>query len=293
MTTRVELLHQTHYHYERPVLLSAQWVRLKPAVHCLSTIESYQLTIEPTNHLRHWQQDPFGNLVARIDFLEVVESVTIQVQLIAKLEPVNPFDFLVDACADNFPFMYEPQIRKALTSYLEVTEHGPRLTQWVRQINQQPRRSTIDFLVGLTQQIYQMISYQSRLQAGVQPAEVTLQRASGSCRDSAWLLVQLIRSLGLATRFVSGYLVQLAPDTPGDTPSDGLGRDTFDLHAWAEVYVPGAGWIGLDATSGLLTTQGHIPLASAPAPAGAAPIEGTTESVKTWLTYSSTLIRLP
>lgn len=288
MGIRVELIHQTRYQYEQPVFLSPQLIRLKPTAHSQAAVESYQLRVEPANHVLHWQQDPFGNGVARVDFSGTVASMTIQVQLIARLEPVNPFDFLIDSYANSFPFAYEDSLRKELTTYLEVTEQGPHLAQWIRQINHHPKRDTLDFLISLNQQVNQAIAYQIRLQAGVQPADVTLRRAMGSCRDSAWLLVQLLRGCGLAARFVSGYLAQVAGK------DNGLRNvtDSLDLHAWAEVYLPGAGWIGLDPTSGMLVTEGHIPLACAPDPAGAAPVSGTTESVETELTYRSTLTQL-
>lgn len=288
MAIRVELIHQTRYLYDQPVLLSPQLIRLKPAAHSQAAVESYQLTLEPANHILHWQQDPFGNIVARADFAGAVVSMTIRVQLIVRLEPVNPFDFLLDTYADSFPFAYQDPLKKDLMPYLEITEQGPHLAQWIGQIKHHTRRDTLEFLIGLNQQINQAITYQIRLPAGVQSADITIRRASGSCRDLAWLLVQLLRGVGLAARFVSGYLVQVASE-------DKLLKnvaDSLDLHAWAEVYLPGAGWIGLDPTSDLLATESHIPLACTPDPAGAAPVSGTTGLSKTELTYTSTLTRL-
>lgn len=288
MNIRVELIHQTQYQYDRLVFLSPQLIRLKPAAHSRTAIESYQLSVEPTNHVLHWQQDPFGNFVARVDFSGSVASMTIRIQLIADLVPINPFDFFIDPYAGCFPFVYEASLKKWLTPYLEITEQGPHLAQWIGQIERQAKQGIVDFLTGLNQQIHQAIAYQIRLQAGVQPAEVTLRRAMGSCRDSAWLLVQLARGCGLAARFVSGYLAQVAGT---DNQLKNV-VDSLDLHAWAEVYLPGAGWIGLDPTSGMLITEGHIPLACTPDPAGAAPVSGTSESAETELTYTSTLTQL-
>ncbi|MBN8821533.1 MULTISPECIES: transglutaminase family protein [unclassified Spirosoma] len=292
MAIRVELIHQTLYQYNRPAFLSPQLIRLKPAAHSRTVIESYQLTIEPANHVVHEMQEPFGNFVTRVDFTGSVTSMTIRIQLIANLEPINPFDFFIDGYASSFPFDYEAPLKKALTPYLEITEQGHYLTQWIHQLKQHPRQDSLDFLIGLNQQVNQAITYQVRLQAGVQPADVTLRRAIGSCRDSAWLLVQLLRSLGLAARFVSGYLAQVATHDSSKVDSSSDVVNSLDLHAWAEVYLPGAGWIGLDPTSGMLATEGHIPLACAPDPTEAAPVTGTTGSSETELTFTSTLTRL-
>ncbi|MFC5410755.1 transglutaminase N-terminal domain-containing protein [Larkinella bovis] len=288
---RVALNHWTQYTYDRRVFLSPQLIRLRPAAHSRLTLESYTLTVQPENHAIHWQQDAFGNFVARIDFADALQKMTIQVHLIAQFQPVNPFDFLLDPEALGFPFAYDAQLTKDLAAYLELTEPGPLLTQWLRQVNRSGR-GTVDFLIDLNQQLYQDIAYSERLAPGVQSAEETLQRAVGSCRDSAWLLVQLLRHLGLAARFVSGYLVQLADDQslsqmPSTSPVDSLA-----LHAWAEVFIPGAGWIGLDPTSGMLATESHIPLACSTQPSGAAPVSGTSGLSETSLTYKGSLVRL-
>ncbi|GAB3935284.1 transglutaminase family protein [Larkinella terrae] len=284
MAIRVALDHHTQYNYDRMVFLSSHLVRLKPAAHSLAAIESYSLTIEPANHVLHWQQDPFGNFVARVDFTDAVQTMTIQVRVVARLEPVNPFDFFVDTDAATFPFEYNAQLKKDLAPYLEYSEPGPYLRQWVRQVDQ-TRRDTVDFLIRLNQQLYQAITYTERLQPGVQTAEETLQRAIGSCRDSGWLLVQILRQMGLAARFVSGYLAQVSGD---DSQTDLLA-----LHAWAEVYIPGAGWIGLDPTSGTLTTEGHIPLACTPQPSSAAPVSGTSDRCEVRVIYAQTLVHIP
>ena len=291
MAIRVALDHHTHYHYDRMVFVSPQLIRLKPAAHSRTSIESYSLTIEPENHALHWQQDPFGNFVARVDFWGSLQTMSIRVQLIASLEPVNPFDFFIDTYAESFPFEYDDTLKKDLTLYLEIAEQGPYLTQWLKKIGQ-PKLGTVDFLIQLNQQVYQSIAYTERLQPGVQTAEETLQSAIGSCRDLTWLLVQLLRHLGLAARFVSGYLAQVATDETKLTLPTDAKADSLALHAWAEVYVPGAGWIGLDPTSGMMATEGHIPLACTPEPVGAAPVTGTTDPAETEFTYTTTLTRL-
>jgi transglutaminase-like putative cysteine protease len=287
---RVLLQHRTKYEYERSVFLTTHLLRLKPAAHCLTPIEFYAITIKPQNHLLHWQQDPFGNFVARIDFNEAMHELQIDVHIIANLIPINPFDFFLDEFAQYFPFEYEAQLKKDLSSYLEISDQGPKIMQWLETVDCS-KRGIIDFLVMINQKVYQEISYTIRMQEGVQTSDESLSSASGSCRDSAWLLVQILRHLGLASRFVSGYLVQLASQINTDT-TDKQDPDSVSLHAWAEVYIPGAGWVGLDATSGLFAGEGHIPLACTPVPYSAAPISGTSEMSKTVFTYSNKITRL-
>ena len=291
MSVRVAIHHYTHYEYDRLVLLSPHLIRLKPAAHSRALIESYSLTIEPANHSLHWQQDPFGNFIARVDFWESMPKMSIKVEITALLEPMNPFDFFLDTYAESFPFTYEDQLRKDLMPYLEVAELGPLLKQWLQKIDQ-TKRGTVEFLILLNQQVFQDIAYSIRMEPGIQTTEETLASAIGSCRDSGWFLVQVLRHYGLAARFVSGYLAQLLTDETRLKDPLGTKQDSLALHAWAEVFIPGAGWIGLDPTSVMLATEGHIPLASTPDPASAAPVTGTTEICETTLTYVNTLDRL-
>jgi transglutaminase-like putative cysteine protease len=288
---RIAIHHHTHYQYDRPVLLSTHYLRLKPAAHTRTPIESYSLTLHPENYLIHWQQDPFGNFVARIDFEEFIKEVSITVDIVADISRINPFDFFLDAYAQYFPFEYEAQLKKDLRPYLQVTEQGKQLLQWISSIDYSGM-GIIDFLSRLNQQVYKHIAYTVRMQPGVQTCEETLGQALGSCRDSAWLMVQILRHLGLAARFVSGYLVQLVEDIPAINPLTDLQEDFAALHAWAEVYIPGAGWIGLDSTSGLFAGEAHVPLACTPDPVGAAPITGTAEKSETIFSYTTTVKRL-
>ncbi len=291
MSISVAINHKTQYHYDRPVSLSPHIFRLRPAVHCRTPIEAYSLKIEPKTHFINWQQDPFGNYQARVIFPEPAWKLEITVDVIARMVIINPFDFFVDDYAREFPFVYEPSLDRELTSYLELDENNDLLKTWLRNLSTE-KRQTIDFLVELNQKLSRDIKYIIRMEPGVQACHETLQLAQGSCRDSAWLLVQIMRHLGLAARFVSGYLIQLVADQPALDGPSGTDHDFTDLHAWAEVYIPGAGWIGLDPTSGLFAGEGHIPLACTPHPSQAAPVTGATDPCQSEFSFSNSIKRL-
>jgi transglutaminase-like putative cysteine protease len=273
MGIRVGLHHKTVYDYDRLVTLSPQAVRLRPAPHSRTPVTSYSLRIEPKEHFINWQQDPQGNFLARLVFPQQTRRFSLEVDLVAEMTVINPFDFFLEPYAEKFPFRYEDWQRRELEPYLKTAPAGPCLQSYLGTIDRSPT-ATIDFLVGLNRQLQSEIQYLIRLEPGVQMPEETLLRRSGSCRDSGWLLVEVLRHLGLAARFVSGYLIQLkADEKPLEGPA-GPQEDFTDLHAWAEVYLPGAGWVGLDPTSGLLAGEGHIPLAATPEPQSAAPVSG-------------------
>ncbi|MGE5517631.1 MAG: DUF2126 domain-containing protein [Bacteroidota bacterium] len=277
MGIRVKLRHTTRYTYDRPVGLSPQVVRLRPAPHSRTPVLSYSLNIDPKPHFINWQQDPQSNWLARLVFPEPTESFVVDVDLVADMSVINPFDFFLEPSAETFPFRYAPELDHELKPFLHCDAAGPLLKQFLASIPTDAPMQTTNFLVALNQRLQHEISYTIRMEPGVQTPEQTLTLRSGSCRDSAWLLVQVLRRLGLAARFVSGYLIQLVPDVkPLDGPA-GATEDFTDLHAWTEVYLPGAGWIGLDPTSGLLTGEGHIPLAASPDPGSAAPITGAVD----------------
>jgi uncharacterized protein (DUF2126 family)/transglutaminase-like putative cysteine protease len=276
MSIHVALTHETRYRYERPATLGPQVIRLRPAPHSRSRILSYSLHVEPAGHFLNWQQDPLGNYLARIVIPEKTRDFRLQVDLVAEMAVFNPFDFFLEPEAEQYPFVYEPRIAKELEPYLELEPAGPLLGQWVERVPPGPI-ATVEFLVELNRRLHQHVEYVIRMEPGVQTCEQTLELRKGSCRDSAWLLVQVLRRLGLASRFVSGYLIQLKPDVEALDGPSGTDKDFTDLHAWTEVYLPGAGWIGLDPTSGLLAGEGHIPLACAPHFSGAAPITGTAD----------------
>lgn len=282
MSVPISLLHKTEYVYDRKVSLSPHLFRLKPAAHAPAVIESYKLAVQPSNHTAHWQQDLYGNSLVRVDFFEPTDKMSAEVRLKAILEPHNPFDFLIDSYALAFPFAYPFPTQNDLLSYLEITDRGSALSMFVKEAGTF-RGDIVGFLVQLNNMIFNRIGYVQRLEEGIRTCEETLRSGTGACRDSAWLLIQVLRHLGLASRYVSGYLVQFMDD-----PVSGR----VDLHAWAEVYIPGAGWIGLDTTSGLFTGEGHIPLAGTPRPADAAPVTGTTDICQASITYENTVVRI-
>ncbi len=280
MAIRVALNHRTHYRFDRPVSLSPHEVRLRPAPHCRTRIQSYSLKIQPENHFINWQQDPYGNYVARLIFPEKTTELAVVVDVVADMTVINPFDFFVESYAQTFPFTYPPQLAKELAPFLAVEPCGALLHAWLERFKAyhlgEPKYIN-DFLVALNQCVQRDIEYIVRPEPGIQTCEETLKLRRGSCRDSGWLLVQMLRNLGLAARFASGYLIQLVLDVkPLDGPA-GPTQDFTDLHAWAEAYIPGAGWIGLDSTSGLLAGEGHIPLACTASPTSAAPVTGCTD----------------
>jgi len=295
MAIRIALHHKTSYHYDRQVALSPHEVRLRPAPHARTPILSYSLTVEPKEHFINWQQDPYGNYIGRFVFPEKADRLEFTVDLVADMTVINPFDFFIESYADTFPFDYPAELRTELSPYLQMEPAGPLLTEWVTAVRREllaHPMSTIDFLVAINQRLQGKIGYLLRMEPGVQTPEDTLLKCSGSCRDSGWLLVHILRELGLAARFVSGYLIQLRADQQALDGPGGPAEDFTDLHAWTEVYIPGAGWIGLDPTSGMLAGEGHIPLACTAMPSSAAPVTGYTDKAEVEFFHEMTVTRI-
>ena len=276
MSIHVALNHVTSYRYDRRVGMSPHIVRLRPAPHCRTKILSYSLKVEPEGHFVNWQQDAFANYLARLVFPEPTDHFKVTVDLVAEMAVHNPFDFFLEPVAETVPFAYDEALKLELQPYLVAETPTPAFAAFLATIDRGEQR-TIDFLVGLNQRLQREVAYTIRLEPGVQTPEETLTKASGSCRDTGWLLVQTLRHLGLAARFVSGYLIQLKSDVQALDGPSGTEVDFTDLHAWCEVYLPGAGWIGLDPTSGLLAGEGHIPVACTPSPGSAAPVSGAID----------------
>lgn len=291
MGTQVAVNHRTQYDYDRPVTLAPHVVRLRPAPHCRTPVTRYSLRIDPPDHFLNWQQDPHGNHLARAVFRTPTRRLRVEVDLVAELTAVNPFDFFLEPSAEHFPFQYEPRLATDLGPYLETEPPGPELRRFLAAVDTRAR-PTVDFLVTLNGDLERRIDYETRMEPGIRTCDDTLARGRGSCRDSAWLLAQVLRHLGLAARFVSGYLIQLVPDVRPLEGPPGPSRDSAELHAWVETYLPGAGWVGLDPTSGLLAAEGHLPVAATAEPATAAPISGTVSPAEVEFDHAVTVARL-
>lgn len=273
MTIQVAVHHHSHYHFDRPVFVFPHEIRMRPLANGRAAISAYVLKVRPGKHTIHWQQDLQGNCVARLTMPDLTDELSLTVDLIAEIGAINPFDFLVEPWAEYYPFEYPEELGVEVAPFVRTESPGPVLSAWMREFRNALScdMTTIQVLVCANQSVWRSVSYRARMESGIQSCEDTLVRGSGSCRDSAWLLVQVLRHLGIAARFVSGYLIQTART---EVARDGAGIDTVSLHAWCEAYVPGAGWVGLDATSGLLAGDGHVALAATTQPALAAPVQG-------------------
>jgi len=293
MAITVSITHLTHYKYDRPVSLSPQTIRLRPSPHNKVPIKSYSLNIEPKDHFMNWYQDIFGNHVANISFNQRVTEFKIEVDLKAEIVTSNPFDFFIDKKYEQWPFEYDLTNKIELGSYLNIIENGPLLNKWIMEKTAGIKtKKTLDLLVYINQELNKSLGYIIRLDPGVHTPEELFKEGKGSCRDFAWTLCQIYRHLGFASRFVSGYSIQLKPDIKAIDGPIGVTEDIVDLHAWCEVYIPGAGWIGFDGTSGLMAGEGHIPLSASPLPFQSAPVEGLIDKCECVLDHRMILKRI-
>jgi len=291
MSIQAAVKHVTRYRYDRPITLGPQTIRLRPAPHSRAKLVAYGLKIEPENHFINWQQDPQSNWLARVVMPEKTDHFTVTIDLTVDMEVINPFDFFLEPEAEQFPFAYSPELKSELEPYLQPLPGGPAFNRYLAGLSREKKQTTT-FLFELNAKLARDIGYLIRMEPGIQTPEDTLCKASGSCRDSAWLMVQLLRHLGLAARFASGYLIQLKADVKSLDGPSGTESDFTDLHAWCEVYLPGAGWVGLDPTSGLLAGEGHIPLACTASPAQAAPISGAVEPAEVLFDFDMRVTRI-
>ncbi|MBL9111907.1 MAG: transglutaminase family protein, partial [Myxococcales bacterium] len=292
MSIQVALHHRTTYRYDRPVSLGPQVVRLRPAPHCRTRVLSYALEVRPAKHFLNWLQDPQSNYQARLVFPEKTTSFEIVVDLVAAIEARNPFDFFLEPYAEEWPFTYDAELAEELRPYLRTLPESPLFDAFLADVRPAAALGTTPMLVALNQRVANHVFYNVRLEPGLQTPEETLETRSGSCRDSAWLLVQILRRLGLAARFASGYLIQLTADEKPIEGPAGPEKDFCDLHAWCEVYLPGAGWVGLDPTSGLFAGEGHLPLACTAEPGLAAPVSGLLDPCETTFEHTMHVTRV-
>lgn len=276
MSRAVSIAHVTTYRYDRPVFLGPQTIRLTPAPHARARILQHELTVAPGNHTLRHGRDPQGGVESRAIFGGRVAHFEITVRLDAELIPTNPFDFVLEGGAERWPFDYDPLLRAELAPCLGGVQPGRGVTALLPSGG----HDTLPMLIALARRIASEVRYIRRDEPGVWEPEETLARAEGSCRDSGLVLVQAMRALGIAARFCSGYLLD---------PDEG----TADLHAWAEAFIPGAGWIGFDPTSGLLAAEYHLPLSAAADPRRAAPVSGTHEVCGVTFSASLRLAPLP
>ncbi len=292
MNSSLALRHRIHYHYDRAILLGPHLIRLCPTAHSRLPTRDYELTITPTPQTIHWQEDSFGNSVARVVFSEKARDLTVVMKAVIDWVDINPLDFLLDRSVEHWPFSYDSHLLKSLTPYLEVSANGARFETFMSDL---PCKSspTVAFLAHLNHYIAHLITYTTRLETGIQTCDATLAQRTGACRDSAWLLIQVARQLGLAARFVSGYLIERSQSVDPTTTGIAPRSDSMALHAWVDIYLPGAGWIGLDPTSGLFAGPGYLPLVCVPDPIFATPIEGTCEPSSIEWDYTQTVERIP
>ncbi len=294
MAIEISLFHRTRYRYDKEVALGPQVIQLRPTPHCRTRIVSYSLEVTPSDHILNWSLDAHANYLARVLFPTKTTDFSVEVNLVADMTPYNPFAFFLEPGVETYPFSYSPELRKDLEPFRRADAadaYGELFRAFVKKVSVETQ-GTVAFLGGLNESVRKAVGYEMRLEHGVQSCEQTLELGTGSCRDSAWLLVELCRQLGFAARFVSGYLIQLASEERTADGQPFVAEDSAALHAWAEVFLPGAGWVGMDPTSGLFAAEGHIPLVCTPNATQAAPIGGTVEPAGVHFSFAMQVRRL-
>ena len=274
MSIKASIYHLTHYRYDRPVVLGPQVIRLRPAPHSRTRVLSHSLKVTPVRPLREPPAGPLRQLAVALRLPRAGHRAEDRGRPRRRHDGLQPLRLLRRgrgrALAVRLP--RGPARRPRHLPAARAGRPAPRRRSSTPSRASAPAPSTSSS--ASTPGSPARSATSSAWSPGVQTPEETFERGTGSCRDTSWLLVQVLRNLGLAARFVSGYLIQLKPDLVSLDGPPGTDHDFTDLHAWAEVYLPGAGWIGLDPTSGLLTGESHIPLAATPHYRNAAPISG-------------------
>lgn len=267
---KLHVSHLTRYEYDKPVTFSPHLLYLRPRETPLLRVNSFGFNVSPDAKLV-WTRDSHDVLLAWAYFWDSAQALSIRSEFEVETYDTNPFDFILRPYAQTFPFSYEPLEQFNLTPYLAPPFDATQelLRGWLDEHFTDRPQDTTSFLIALNQKIYSTLTYQRREEQGIQSSRTTLSLGGGACRDYAVLLVELCRTLGLAARFVSGYLYS----NPGDDH-----RTVGAMHAWAEVYLPGAGWKGMDPTHGIFCDDAFIPVAHAAVAESVNPIQGTLYS---------------
>lgn len=276
MSTPVALIHHIEQAFGSRRTVPTHWLRVRPAPHTRPAVTAYTIQVDCQPHFLNWVRDPFENHVARLDLPEPVTGLALTVEILADLVPLNPFDFLTESEATRFPFEYAEQTRKELAPYLKIETPGARLSAWLKTLDHEPAY-IVEKLGTLNQAVHQRVTSpglnwnpafpgtEAAILDGIE-LDGVLETGGFTPWQAAWLLTLSLRHLGLAARFTSGYRIFLDVSDPAS--------DTASLHAWSEVFIPGAGWLGLDPAAGMYTHEGYIPLASTPEPVRALPLTG-------------------
>lgn len=268
--------HLTQHIYERPVSFSDHALFLRPLDSHRRHVGRFEVATTPAATQR-WVRDAYGNLVLRCNFgLSESKVLEFKTRIEVEVAEDNPFDFILESHATAYPFSYREPDLSSLKSYLD-TKAGAgafRALDWFYKVVPSPsgHSDVVQFLSELNEAIRREINYIRRDEEGIQNPDTTIDLGSGSCRDMAVLFISILRQLGFAARFCSGYLY----DPPvGEGGEHAFNRAVGSMHAWAEVYLPGAGWKGFDPTNGILANGFFIPCGVSHDPQNVNPIQGS------------------